>query len=150
MHISTRYCLDHKRPVNVTWMDDTLIIRQARLTRIAFATFVRSQLDHLEQFIKEKILFGLTLEDMGISDDISKVDDHDQKTPGYGPFSDHSGKKRHYGNDDFDKYVAALSAKRPDIAPFCLDDKGNIIWSEENSSSLIRAILLLIVKNVAI
>ena len=74
MHATTRHCLGHLRPYMMPWNKDTLLIqdhknskRNYTSTKDAFTLFVRQELDELETFIDRKVLFGISLESIGIS-----------------------------------------------------------------------------------
>lgn len=100
--------MSHSRPYTIQWNRDELIIFNHKITVERFAQFLQKQLNELEDFVQSKVLFGIELEDIGITCDIDdSMDTGDITTPGLGPFlpeANHS-----LVNSDSTKFLRALT-----------------------------------------
>jgi len=76
-----------RKTAQIRWLSDTSLWLNGKVIDLdVYSSFVRFQLDYLETFIRDKILFGETLEKLGIDIDFTKLNDNgDVETMGYGP-----------------------------------------------------------------
>jgi hypothetical protein len=96
------------------WNKDVLLIQDHKnakhnytTTKDAFTLFVRRELDELETFIDREVLFGISLESIGVSCRLTdSMDTGDKTTPGYGPFL--SADNTTLDNVDSNKFLRAL------------------------------------------
>lgn len=107
MHESTRFCLGHVRPCNISWSENTLMISNYKLNIDQFKQFVLEELRLLEESVYRDVLLGIVPEDVGISCALTdSMDNGDKVTPGYGPFN--SPEDKTLDNEDSAKFERAL------------------------------------------
>ena len=100
------------RPWVIEWIDDdTVKILAAEINKNDLAKRLETSMTKLEEFVKEKILFGISLESLGISFDFSRHrDTGDEQTRGYSPIGsvDLEGESFTISNEDSDKLLNAM------------------------------------------
>jgi len=130
MHDSTTFCLANKRPYLLQWHQETLVIQTNKITKDSFALNLRNSLDELEKLVEENVLFGISLQSIGVSCELHhSMDNGDDVTPGYGPFS--SGTTTALDNPDSDKFFRVMM-KIADRSP-CRRVGGSLEWDREKS-----------------
>jgi hypothetical protein len=120
------------------WNKEVLLIQDHKnskcnytTTKDAFTQFVRRELDELETFIRKKVLFGISLESIGISCQLTdSMDTGDTITPGYGPFL--SAEDTTLDNVDSNKFLRALTelGKESPVRKV----GGNLVWDKTKSN----------------
>jgi hypothetical protein len=112
------------------WHQETLIIQTNKITKDSFTLNLRNSLDELEKLVQENVLFGISLLSIGISCKLhNSMDNGDNVTPGYGPFS--LGTTMALDNSDFDKFFRAMM-KIADHSP-CRHVGSSLEWDREKS-----------------
>ena len=67
MHVFSRAVRNRRRPQGVTWVNDNeLIMNNKTINLEAFRSFLHFQIQSLQDFLNEKVLFGLDLGELGI------------------------------------------------------------------------------------
>jgi hypothetical protein len=86
MHTFTRVVLNTLRPVMVRWLNPKCLeVEGEEIDMDKYRAFLQSQMGRLEEMVKDNVLFGIVLEDIGIDLQISKhVETGDEVTVGYG------------------------------------------------------------------
>ena len=119
------------------WNKDVLLIhdhknskRNYTTTKDAFTQFLRQQLDELETFVTDKVLFGISLESIGVSCRLTdSMDTGDRTTPGYGPFL--AADDTTLDNVDSNKFLRAL-LKLGEESP-TRKVGGSLVWDKGKS-----------------
>ena len=120
------------------WNKEVLLIqdhknskRNYTTTKDAFTLFVRRELDKLETFIDSEVLFGISLESIGISCRLTdSMDTGDKTTPGCGPFL--SADDTTLDNVDSNKFLHALTelGKNAPVQKV----GGSLVWDKTKST----------------
>lgn len=106
------------------------MIQGNKITKDAFTEKLREGLDELETFVEETVLFGISLDAIGVSCKLhDSMDSGDDTTPDYGPFSSPDSKT--LDNPDSDKFFRAL-VKLGGRSP-CHKAGENIEWDHAKS-----------------
>jgi hypothetical protein len=126
MHVFSRAVRNRRRPQSVTWVNDNEVIIDGKKTDIrVFRDFLHFQIQSLEDFLIEKVLFGSDLEKLGITIDFRKLGDHgDFTTIGYKPLL-----VSLEGNPDSEKFLEAL-VKKGEVVSF---KGGKLVWEMEQA-----------------
>lgn len=124
MHIFTRAVKMGRRPSQIRWINDTELKLQGEMIDLSkMRDFLHFKMEELKSFVDEKILFGNTLQSLGITCDFSALKDtQNMDKIGYSsllPLSEG------LANGDSDKLLETLLKQKKLIS---LDSKGNINW----------------------
>lgn len=86
MHTFTRVVMNTLRPVMVRWLSpNRLEVEGEEIDMDKYRAFLQSQMGRLEKMVKDNVLLGIALDDIGIDLRISKhMDTGDEVTVGYG------------------------------------------------------------------
>ena len=126
MHIFSQAVQNRCRPQSVTWVNENeVIIDGKKINLTVFRDFLHFQIQSLENFFKEKVLFGFDLEKLGIAIDFCKLGDHgDFTTIRYNPLLLSLG-----GNPDSEIFLEAL-VKKGEVVSF---KSGKFVWEMEQA-----------------
>jgi len=143
MHVFSAAVENRRRKIPiVSWRDDdTMVLQQHTIHIHKFRAFLLDQLQSLEKFFHEKLLFGGKTSEMGITIDFDSLQDStDITTKGYSPVLGNLD-----GNNDSEKFMDFLLSKKIVLAI----ENSKLVWNIEEAeswtSNIYTATLLLFV-----
>ena len=129
MHIFSAAVENRRRKTTiVSWRDDdTMVLQQQTIHIHKFRTLLLGQLQLLEKFFHEKLLFGGKTSEMGITIDFDSLQDStDITTRGYSPVLGSLN-----GNSDSEKFMDFLLSKKVLLAI----ENSKLVWNIEEAES---------------
>jgi hypothetical protein len=119
IHAASKLVRNTSRPYLIQWIEkDVLRIAGLDITKDQLSAFYNERLDYLEKLVSEKILFGISLDALGITCQFpDNMDNGDIVTPGHGPFPMPTDPKQaaadvHYiSNEESEKFFTAMEEK---------------------------------------
>lgn len=126
MHVFSWAVWNYRRPQSVTWVNDNEVILNGNKIDIkVFHDFLHFQIQSLEDFLIEKVLFGFDLEKLGITITFCKLGDHGDFTAIiYNPLI-----VSLEGNPDSETFLEALVKKGKVV----LFKGGKLVWEMEEA-----------------
>ena len=126
MHVFSRAVRNRRRPQGVTWVNDNeLIMNNKTINLEAFRSFLHFQIQSLQDFLNEKVLFGFDLGELGIFINFHELGGHgDFTTIGHNPLL--VGLE---GNTDSEKFLNTL-VEKGEVVSF-KDSK--LVWDMERA-----------------